>query len=95
MANGGKDVRIGDDKRPVSIIPKNQDNLFNVNNGEILVDEFGTPLITEIDQIFVPDTTAARSTSIVFPSDPVDTKKRIVYENIGFQTATYLSLIHI
>ena len=89
MANGGKDVRIGDDKRPVSIIPKNEDNLFNVNNGEILVDEFGTPLITEIDQIFIPDTTAARSTSIVFPSNPVDTRKRIVYENIGFQTATY------
>ena len=69
MANGGKDVRIGDDKRPVSIIPKNEDNLFNVNNGEILLDEFGTPLLTEVDQIFIPDTTAdPRSTSIVFPS---------------------------
>ena len=58
MANGGKDVRIGDDKRPVSIIPKNEDNLFNVNNGEILLDEFGIPLLTEVDQIFIPDTTA-------------------------------------
>ncbi len=50
MANGGKDIRLGDDKRPVNIIPQNTDNLFNIANGELLTDEFGTPLITEVDQ---------------------------------------------
>ena len=72
MANGGKDVRLGDDKRPVSIIPKNEDFLYNIANGELLTDEFGTPLITNVDQFFTLDNTARRSTSIVFPKDPSD-----------------------
>ena len=57
MANGGKDVRLGDDKRPVSIIPQNEDFLYNIQNGELLVDEFGTPLLTNVDQFFTLDGT--------------------------------------
>ena len=31
--NGGKDVKFGDDKRPVSIVPSNEQNLYNISNG--------------------------------------------------------------
>jgi len=82
MANGGKDIKLGDDKRPVSIIPQNTDNLFNIANGELLTDEFGTPLITEVDQFFIPDTLARRSTSIVFPSKPQDPYTRVDHTGI-------------
>ena len=37
--NGGKDVKIGHDKRPVAIIPKDEVNLYNIANGELLTDE--------------------------------------------------------
>ena len=32
--NGGKDVKFGDDKRPVSIVPSNDQRLYNISNGE-------------------------------------------------------------
>ena len=86
MANGGKDIKLGDDKRPVSIIPQNTDNLFNIANGELLTDEFGTPLITEVDQFFIPDTLARRSTSIVFPSKPQDPYTRVDHTGITTQS---------
>jgi len=89
MANGGKDVRLGDDKRPVSIIPKNEDFLYNIQNGEILTDEFGTPLITNIDQIFTQDASAERSTSVVFPKDTENGSTKLKFSTVGFATATY------
>ena len=89
MANGGKDVRLGDDKRPVSIIPKNEDFLYNIQNGEILTDEFGTPLITNIDQIFTADASVKRSTSVVFPKDTENGSTRLKFSTVGFATATY------
>jgi len=89
MANGGKDVRLGDDKRPVSIIPKNEDFLYNIQNGEILVDEFGTPLLTEIDQFFTADATSKRSTSVTFPQTTFDPYERKIFESVGIHTATY------
>ena len=61
-----KDIKIGDDKRPVQIVPKDEDFLYNIANGEILRDEFGNPLITEIDTLYLPSVTAAKSTSVVF-----------------------------
>ena len=66
--NGGKDVKFGDDKRPVSIVPSNEQSLYNIANGEILTDEFGNPLITEVDTFYLPDATAERSTSVVLPT---------------------------
>ena len=53
--NGGKDVKIGHDKRPISVIPKDQRPLYNIANGEILTDQDGNPLVTEVDQFFLPD----------------------------------------
>ena len=86
--NGGKDIKIGDDKRPVSIIPSNEQNLFNISNGELLTDEFGTPLITEVDTYYTQDATKKRSTSVVF-CDKNTPYVRLEYENIGIITATY------
>ena len=48
--NGGKDVKIGHDKRPVSVVPSDEQFLYNIANGEVLTDEFGNPLITNVDQ---------------------------------------------
>ena len=89
MANGGKDVRLGDDKRPVSIIPKNEDFLYNIQNGELLVDEFGTPLLTNVDQFFTLDGTSDRSTSITFPQTTGEAFERKIFRNVGVHTATY------
>jgi len=90
MANGGKDVRLGDDKRPVSIIQDNEVNLFNIANGEVLTDEFGTPLITNVDEFFNLDVTSDRATSIVFPEKASDAYARTRYSSVGtFTTVTY------
>ena len=70
--NGGKDVKIGHDKRPVSVIPSDEQLLYNIANGEILTDEFGNPLITKVDQFFLADASKDRSTSIVFPEKPTN-----------------------
>ena len=89
MTNGGKDVRLGDDKRPVSIIPSNQQFLYNLKNGEILTDEFGVPLVTEVDEFFINDTTAKRSTSITFASETSSSYNKVVLEAVGVGTANY------
>ena len=68
--NGGKDVRLGDDKRPVSTVPSDQQLLYNIQNSEVLTDEFGNPLITEVDTYYVKDATMQRSTSVVFDDKP-------------------------
>ena len=90
MANGGKDVRLGDDKRRVSIVPKDEVNLYNIANGELLTDEFGTPLVSNVDQFFVLDNTAKRSTSVVFPKDAKDAYSREKFSTVGtFSAVTY------
>lgn len=89
MANGGKDVRLGDDKRPVSIIQKNEDFLYNIQNGELLVDEFGTPLLINVDQFFTADGTSDRSTSITLPETTGEAFERKIFRNVGVHTATY------
>ena len=88
--NGGKDVKIGHDKRPVAIIPKDEVNLYNIANGELLTDEFGNPLITQVDQFFLNDATAARSTSVGFPDTPTEGYSRRDYTLVGtYHTAKY------
>ena len=64
--NGGKDIKLGDDKRPVSFVPSNEQNLYNIRSGELLLDEYGNPLITEVDTYYLPDATMARSSSVNF-----------------------------
>ena len=68
--NGGKDVKIGHDKRPISVIPSDEQPLYNIQNGELLTDEFGNQLITKVDQFFLPDASSDRATSVVFPDGP-------------------------
>ncbi len=89
--NGGKDVKIGHDKRPVSVIPLDEQPLFNISNGVRLTDEFGNPLVTKVDQFFVADASKERATSVVFPENPVDKYaiNRFVAVGVGTTTATY------
>lgn len=64
--NRGKDVKFGHDKRQVSIVPNSRENLFNISNGELLTDEFGFPIFSEVDTFYLPDSSTERSTSVVF-----------------------------
>ena len=97
--NGGKDVKIGHDKRPVSVIPSDEQPLYNIANGELLTDEFGNQLITKVDQFFLADASKERATSVVFPENPEDKYTIKTVTQVGVATATYgvdrLSLIHI
>ena len=93
--NGGKDVKFGDDKRPVSIVPSNEQDLYNIANGELLTDEFGNPLITEVDTYYLPDATAKRSTSVVVPTKE-SAFSRPIYVSRGSSTVQYADLdVHI
>ena len=87
--NGGKDIKIGHDKRPISVVPSDEQPLYNIANGEVLTDEFGNELVTEVDQFFIGDSTMARSTSVVFPLAPKDTQPRRLIQTIGIATGTY------
>ena len=87
--NGGKDVKIGHDKRPVSVVPSDEQLLYNIANGEILTDEFGNPLITNVDQFFLADASAERSTSVVFPSQAKESQRRRLIRTVGIATGTY------
>ena len=62
MTNGGKDIKLGDDKRPVSIVPS-QELLYNIFNGEVLTDSFGQPLFSDEEIVFVIDALSKNSTS--------------------------------
>ena len=90
--NGGKDIKIGHDKRPVSIVPVSEEPLYNIANGEILTDEFGTPLITEVPIYYVPDATTKRSTSVVFGTEPDSYTVRSVRQ-VGIKTVTYNEIL--
>ena len=81
MTNGGKDVKIGHDKRPISIIPDNKEPLYSYATGQKLLDEYGNELIVETDTYNLKDQGSNRSSPIVFPSES-DTYKRIEYETI-------------
>ena len=87
--NGGKDVKIGHDKRPISIIPNDEQPLYNISSGEILTDEFGNPLVTEVDQFFTSDASKERATSVVFPENPEDKYAQTKVTQVGISTATY------
>jgi hypothetical protein len=86
--NGGKDIKIGHDKRPVSIVPISEEPLYNIANGEILTDEFGNPLVTEVPVYYTPDVSQKRATSIVFTTEPSAYRRGSV-STVGLVTATY------
>ena len=57
---GGKDIKFGHDKRPISTFTNTEQNLFNYQTGQPLVDESGNPLITEQEEFFLNDATRHR-----------------------------------
>ena len=86
--NRGKDIKFGDDKRQVSVIQSNEQVLYNIANGELLTDEFGNQLITEVDNFFLPDASKKRSTSVVF-ADKEGSYTRTEEVSVASTTATY------
>jgi hypothetical protein len=60
-----KDVKIGDDKRPISKTVS-QEKLYNIANGEVLTDEFGNEILTEVETYVLSGVTMEKSTSVVF-----------------------------
>lgn len=87
MTNGGKDIKFGQDKRPVSVVPA-QEFLYNIFNGEVLTDAFGQPLFADQDIIFINDALANNSTSIVLPVKS-DSNTPGVITSIGNTVVTY------
>ena len=64
-------------------------------NGELLTDEFGNPLITEVDTFYLPDATAKRSTSVVVPTKE-SAFSRPIYVSRGSATVQYADLdVHV
>ena len=84
-----KDIKIGDDKRPVSSTISQQ-KLYNIANGEVLTDEFGNELITEVENYVLSGATMEKSTSVVLISDSSSSTKYNKI-SIGSTTATYYS----
>ena len=62
----GKDIKFGHDKRPISTFTNTEQELYNYQTGERLLDESGLPLVTESDEYFLSDATMARATSVAF-----------------------------
>ena len=62
----GKDIKFGHDKRPISTFTNTEQELYNYQTGELLLDESGLPLVTESDEYFLSDATMARATSVAF-----------------------------
>ena len=87
--NGGKDIKIGHDKRPVSVVPRDEEFLYNFNDGSLLTDEFGNPLVTEVEQYFLADASSDRSTSVVFTKNPKDDIVKTIYSQVAVATGTY------
>ena len=87
--NGGKDVKIGHDKRPISTVSNSEVNLFNFQTGKPLIDESGNPLVTEQDEFFLSDATGDRSTSVVFDKVPNSFNSYKKHSLVGVVTSTY------
>ena len=86
---GGKDIKFGHDKRPISTFTNREQNLYNYQTGQPLVDESGNPLITEQEEFFLNDATAERSTSVTFDGEPSDVYTYKKHSFVGIHTATY------
>jgi len=86
---GGKDIKFGHDKRPISTYKNREQNLYNYQTGQPLLDESGNPLITEQEEFFLDDALSERSTSISFDdaTSSVYTYKK--HSFVGVHTATY------
>ena len=68
-----KEIKIGHDRRPAPIIPGNVP-LYNLQTGQPLVDEGGTPLVSAEDTVLSSEATSDKATPIVFTDEPSYTK---------------------
>jgi hypothetical protein len=84
-----KDIKIGDDKRPISKIVS-QEKLYNIANGEVLTDEFGNEILTEVETYVLSGVTMEKSTSVVFNTKS-QSSTNFNKISIASTTATYSS----
>ena len=84
-----KDVKIGDDKRPISTTVS-QEKLYNIANGEVLTDEFGNEILTEVETYVLSGVTMEKSTSVVFNTKS-QSSTNFNKISIASTTATYSS----
>jgi hypothetical protein len=64
-----REIKIGHDRRPAPIIPTNVP-LYNLQTGQPLVDEGGTPLVSAEDTVLSSEATADKATPVVFTNEP-------------------------
>ena len=86
---GGKDIKFGHDKRPISTFTNTEQNLYNYQTGKPLLDESGAPLITEQEEFFLSDATSERSTSVTFDDENSSVYGYTKHSFVGMTTATY------
>jgi hypothetical protein len=84
-----KDIKIGDDKRPISKTVS-QEKLYNIANGEVLTDEFGNEILTEVETYVLSGVTMEKSTSVVFNTKS-QSSTNFNKISIASTTATYSS----
>ncbi len=63
-----REIKIGNDKQPAPLVEANVP-LYNLQTGEILVDEGGTPLVSREDTFLTSETSSKKATSIVYTKD--------------------------
>jgi hypothetical protein len=72
-----REIKIGNDKQPAPLVEANVP-LYNLQTGEILVDEGGTPLVSREDTFLTSETSSKKSTSIVYTKDKPFTQTKNV-----------------
>ena len=64
-----KEIKIGHDRRPAPIVPGNVP-LYNLQTGQPLIDEGGTPLVSAEDTVLGSEATSDKATPVVFTDEP-------------------------
>ena len=63
-----KEIKIGNDKQPAPLVESNVP-LYNLQTGEILVDEGGVPLVSREDTFLTSEASSKKATSIVYTKE--------------------------
>ena len=87
--NDGKDVKIGYDKRQVPVIPNSEVPLYDLFSGEVLTDQFGVELITEVDQFYIPPAILSENSVPITFATKVSKLQIEEVIDVGIKTATY------
>ena len=83
----GKDIKFGHDKRPISTFTNTEQELYNYQTGELLLDESGLPLVTESEEFFLSDATMERATSVAFNDKARPSVSYTKHTLVGVSTA--------